>query len=421
MRMLPAASASLAFVVALVVPALASQVSFEQTTRDLASPDPNVRLHAAQLLKEAAYQEGAVPLARLITDSEDEIQLEAIAAELNIFLAEKIVTRKRVGFVIEVRNTIAAAAAFSAGPVALGPRVVPPDVLTALRAAARDANPRVALEAIYAFGALAVGSAGGQRRELLRTSGPDLAAMIGVPDPAFRFAAIRVIGRVYGKRPPDEAIDAALGDAVITAVNDRDRAIRLAAIQALGAMRYERAVEALTSLFAYYGRGEGAEASLDALARIAHASSAPLFVSALTVKSSPFRATAIEGLARLGDRQKVSEIQVALGAERGDRVLLAGTFATVLLSDAPIDPLVDALLKPKLRDQARQYLIELVPGRAEAFGRLARDPAGRSRVAIIEILGDAGDPAALPVVEPLIRDRDPQVARAAERAAARLR
>ena len=137
-------------------------MSFEQATRDLTSPDPAVRLRAAQLLKEVAYPEAAIPLAALVTDPQDEVQLEAIAAELNIFLAEPIVPRKRVGFIVEVRNSVLAEPAFSAGPLALGARPVPMEVLTALRLGARDDNPRVALEALYAFGALACGA--GRRR-----------------------------------------------------------------------------------------------------------------------------------------------------------------------------------------------------------------------------------------------------------------
>ena len=110
----------------------AAQVPFEQVAADLSSADAAVRLRAARQLKEAAYPEAAVPLARLVTDPVDEVQLEAIAAELNIFLAEKIVPRRRVGLVIEVRNNIAADRAFSQGPLALGPRPVPDEVLTAL-------------------------------------------------------------------------------------------------------------------------------------------------------------------------------------------------------------------------------------------------------------------------------------------------
>src|SRR5438876_1084358 len=154
-RMPPVARA-LCLALAVCSTTRAAQVPFEHATRDLTSADPGARLRAAQMLKESPYPEAAVPLAPLITDHEDDVQLAAIAAELNIFLAEKVVVRKRVGFVVEVRNQIVAEKAFAAGPLAIGPRPVPPDVLAALRTASADDNPRVALEALYAFGTLAV-------------------------------------------------------------------------------------------------------------------------------------------------------------------------------------------------------------------------------------------------------------------------
>ncbi len=64
-------------------------------------------------------------------------------------------------------------------------------------------------------------------------------------------------------------IETTVGDAVITALNDNDRAVKTAAMEALGSMRYERGVQALTDLFQYFGKGAEAEAALDALARIA--------------------------------------------------------------------------------------------------------------------------------------------------------
>jgi HEAT repeat protein len=135
---------------------LVAQVPFEQATRDLSNPDAGTRLRAVRMLKEAAYPEAAVPLAALVTDPEDNVQFEAIWAELNIFLAEKIIQKKRV----------AAEAAFSGGPLALNGSPVPLEVLNALRAAMRDDNPRVALEALYAFGALAGDLSASAKREL---------------------------------------------------------------------------------------------------------------------------------------------------------------------------------------------------------------------------------------------------------------
>jgi HEAT repeat protein len=100
---------------------------------------------------------------------------------------------------------------------------------------------------------------------------------------------------------------------------------------------------------------------------------------------------------------------------------LAGAFAAAVLGDASVDPIVEALSRPKHRDQVRQYLIEIVPGRVAAFARYAQDPDARMRADAADIFGLAGDPAALPILEPLLKDRDPHVALAAERAVARLR
>jgi HEAT repeat protein len=108
------------------------------------------------------------------------------------------------------------------------------------------------LEAGYAFGVLAAQPAGAARRELLRVSGPELAALIGVADPALRYAALRVIGRLFGKRAQDDPIEESVGDAVITALNDPDRSVKGAAMQTLGTLRYTRGVQALTDLLQYY-------------------------------------------------------------------------------------------------------------------------------------------------------------------------
>jgi HEAT repeat protein len=405
---------------ALSVHALA-QVPFEQAARDLASPDAATRLRAVQLLKEAAYPEAAIPLAPLITDADDGVQLEAIAAELNIFLAEPVVPRKRVALVVEVRHSVVAESAFSAGPLAIGALTVPPEVLTALRTAARDENPRVALESLYAFGVVAVDAAGPVRQELLRVSGPEIATLTGASDRALRQAAVRVLGRVFARRAEDGPVEPTVGDAVITSLNDNDRAVKRSAMDALGAMRYDRGVQALTDLFHYYGKSDAADIALDALARIAHPASGPIFAAELTGRSAARRGSAIAGLARLGDASRLPGIQAAIGSQRDEPLALAVAFASTLLARDPIDPLVEALTKPALRDQAKRYLIELAPGRSTAFSKHLLDPDERIRLDLVDAIALGGDPAGLRLVEPLMQDRDEQVARAAERAVARLK
>jgi HEAT repeat protein len=400
---------------------VSAQVQYDDAIRDLSSAKNDVRLKAVKMLKAAAYPEAAVPLAAAVTDADDEVQLEAIAAELNTFFAEKVVVRKRVGLIVEVRNQIAAEAAFVQGPLALGSRPVPTPVLTTLLTAARDENPRVALEALYAFGVLAVQPGGAERRAVLAAAGPTLAALTGAADPAQRYAALRVIGRVFQKRLQDAAVDPAIGDPVISALNEKDRALKLAAMETLGAMRYARSVQALSDLFEYFKKGDEATAALDALARIGHASAMPLFSAQLQSKIAPLRGIAIEGMARVGDRTNVSDVDGALRGERNDNVLLAGAFATAMLTDAPIDRLAEALARPKLHDVAKQYLVEITAKRPTVLARQVQDPDARVRADVADVLGLAGNPASLPLAESLLKDADTPVARAAERAVATLR
>ena len=208
---------------------------------------------------------------------------------------------------------------------------------------------------------------------------------------------------------------------MIAALNDRDRAVTVAAMQALGAMRYERAIQALDNLFRYYGKGDRAEAALDAVARIAHPGSAPLLAAELTSKSAPIRGIAAEGLIRIGDRAQITAVETALGTERNAGAALVKDFAAALLSGAPIEPIVSALTKPRLRDQAKAYLVDLVGPRLSAFSVYAQDPDAAIRRDIADVLGLAEDLAALSLAESLLTDRDQQVAKAAERAVARLR
>ena len=407
-------------------PALpAPQISFDQAVTDLSSSDTATRLLTVQLLKDAGYPEAAEPLAKMVTDANDAIQLEAIAGELNIFLAEKIVPRRRVGLLVEKREAIAADALFNSGPLAIGPRPVPLVVLDALRTAARDDNPRVRLEAVYAFGVLAVEPRGARRTELVRASGRDLAAMVNAVDPYHRYAALRVISRVFWRRGADMPADEYVGDIVINALNEKEKAMQQAAMQALAAMKYDRAVQGLTDLFQHYGKGEMAEAALDAVAHIGHPSSVPLFLSLLASKNDVIKGIAVEGLARAGDQTKRVQIQAAVAPARNGSLQIAGDFATLMLS-APsspegLDSIVEALARTRLHDQAFWYLVEAAPGRAPAFARYLKDPDPMVRVDVVNALGLGDDVAALAVIEPLASDPDLEVARAVERAVARLR
>lgn len=404
-------------------PLLAQQppvVTFESMVADLGNDDPDVRLRAVLALKGAAYPESAVPLTRSLADGDDRVQVEAIAAELNIWLGQKVEPRKRVGMVVEVRNRIDARQIFLQGPAALDPKPVPLPVLHALRAAGHDDNPRVSLEAIYAFGALGDNVYGADRAELLTASSAELAAALGVPQGDLREAAMLVVERLYGWRMGDAGVDPALGDAVVTALNDKSYVVRTAAMRTLGAMRYDRAVQSLTDMYQHYGRGPNAAVALAALARIAHPSSLSLFVEALGSRDALLKLPAIEGLARSGATSQAQAIASAVLVERNRDVQLAGTFAGVLLNNGSMNELIEGLAQKRLHDRALGYLIDVAPGRSRSFGPHLPDPQAGVRADLALVVGLSGDRDAVSLLQPLMQDPDPIVARSAQRAAYRL-
>jgi HEAT repeat protein len=398
-----------------------AQVTFEQMVADLGADSPSIRLRAVQALGQAAYPEAAVPLAGAVTDADDAVQVEAVGAELNLFLADKIVRRKRVGLIVEVRHRIAAPAIFDQGPNALEPVAVPVEVLSALRAASHDDNPRVSIEAMYAFGALSDNVFGQTRLALLAAASNDLATSLGSPEADLRGAAIRVISRLYRWEPNRPPVDPGLGDALVGTLNDDNGAVRDAALQALADLRYDRAVQAITELFEHHQRSKAAAAELEALARIAHPSSFPLFTSSLAEGERSLKLAAIDGLARSGDATQEATIRQALTSERDDAVVLAGAYAEAMLANGPLDPLIAALSRPRLHDRALQYLVDLAPQRSASIGTAIQQAEPRVRVDLLDVLARSGDPQAATAAERLEADPDPLVARAATRAVTRLR
>src|SRR5215207_3100977 len=90
-----AAAFSIAF------PSSAVQMRFDDVIRNLRNPDPKVRVSAVRLLRDAKHFEAVAPMAPLVLDPIDEIQLETIAAQLSFFLEQDVKSKRMVGFILE--------------------------------------------------------------------------------------------------------------------------------------------------------------------------------------------------------------------------------------------------------------------------------------------------------------------------------
>ena len=384
---------------------LAQQVRFDDVIRNLRNPDPKLRLASVQLLRESKYPEAIGPLTPLVNDPIDQIQLEAIATELSFFLTQDVPSKKRLGYVVEVRNPAHAAAAFEMGPLAVEPRIAPPELLDALLKAVDDDNAKVRSEAIYTVGTIG-------RSPLSEGQTALLIKALDHYDPAIRAAAARVSGRVNVS---------SAADALIHAINDSQAPVRYAAMRSLGLLGERRAVPALTEQLKFYGKGEGAWSALDALAHIADPSSVPVFKVALTDKDPFLRRAAAEGLGRAHDSSELSALQVGAGNDPSEMVRAATAFALQQLGRNYIPRLVESLDSEKMASQIGDYLLELGPSIAPTLVSHLQDPTPAIRANVATVLGALGDAATVTALQPLTSDKDRSVAQAATRAIDRIK
>jgi len=359
------------------------QYSFDEVSSGLKHKDPNTRIRAIRILKEADYQDAVAPIGDVLGDPDDRVQLAAIDAEGFLFTLRPVSRHQKVGYVIEKRTTTGDAAD---SQLALKPRTVPPQVLAGLVLALIDRNPEVRGEAI------------------------SLTALLAPIACRFR-------------QRPGDAPCAQIGNAVIENINSKQPALRRAAMQALGRLQYPNAVQALLDQFSFHKRGVDAEVAFEALARVGHVAAVTTFEEHLQSSDADIRRLAVEGIARTGYKDSLYQIQQLGQTERSGSVLLAIHFAMVKLSapGADISQVVNAVKTPALRPFAIDYLLDLGPSHASSLATSLRDQDPAMRRLMADVLGFSADPAVIPALTAASKDADPDVVLAAQRAIERLK
>jgi HEAT repeat protein len=361
--------------------ATAQKYTFEEVASGLKHKDVETRLRAIQILKDADYAEAVVPIAATLEDPDDRVQLAAIDAERFLFTTRPVLRKRKIGLVVEQR-TIAGGDAAAEGQLALKARTVPTQVLAGLAAALRDNNLRVRGETI------------------------SLASLIAP----------------YACSPASE-VCSHVGNAMIDNINSRNAVIRRAAMQALGQLRYASAVQALSDQLNYYQSGLDAVAALEGLAGIGHSTSASDFMGLLTSANADMRRLAVEGLARLGERDVLTKLQQMAQGERSNGVLLALHYANIKLGGptGSLPQLVVSLNNPSHRPLALRYLLDLAPSMAMPLSGSLRDHNPDVRRLVADILGFSRESRVIDALNAATKDSNPDVAIAAERAIERIK
>ena len=385
-------------------PVVGQQAQFQDVVRMLRHPDARERLRSVEMLREAGYMEAAEPLAALIADPNENVQLAAIETELSLFLLHDG-SRRRLGGFVTSRPKSLGLAAFEGGPSLVKPLPVPVAVVDNLLIAIDDADERVRFEAIHALGALATPPLSvPQARRLI--------AGLDSYDPVVRAASARVIARLQVKEAED---------ALIQAIGDSNQSVRQFAMYALGEIKSAKAIPALKNQVENYRSNIQATWALLALAKIGDPSTADLFRQYLAAKDPGFRAASAEGLARTGAADFLPQLEQRLQSERGPAVQLAYFFALQKLGRNSLEPLVTALAEDEAAAQATEYLIELGPAIAKDLTAYLASREDNIRGRVAQILGMIGTADVLPALETARLDRNEAVARAVAAAIDRIK
>lgn len=362
------------------------------------------RIDALRQLNEAGYGAAAEFVAPLVTDPDDNVQFAAIDAELTFFLVEPVGERRTLSLTGATRSR--AQEAFDAGPLARAAAPAPAVLVDHLITATADRNARIRFDALHALGVIG---------EPPMTDDAARRLLVGLQhaDAVMRAATARVLGRLRA---------AAAGDALVVALNDPSDLVQQFAAESIGLLRNDRAVQALTDRVTYYGKGEKAGSALLALARIAHASSRDLFRARVNDPDAAVRRAAVEGVGRLRDRASIERVRTMAQSDPANDVRLASLFALDRLGEPQLAGIAVSLGQPGLGDQARDYLLEAGPSAAASIvAALAKPSTPAARADLVHLLGYLGGAAEARVLDPLTKDADPRVARAAVNALHRLR
>lgn len=407
---------------------LSQQWSFEEVVANLKVGDPKVRMEALRLLRQAGYLEAAPAVAPLLSDPVPEIQQLAIETTVALYLVDEAYVREYGQAVVRQKGASLPLLAFALGR---GATIANPPSLAVLRGLAGGlVTPALPtkFDAAYAIGVLGP-------RLLRRGQFPEgratvdrLMNFLRDPDPSIRLAGTHVLGRLMGaalENPSANAemlaVRSELGDQLIAGMNDSDEFIKLSAMAALGEIRHDRAIQALTDTFGYYKREPLGVAAMDALAHIPHPSTITVFFALLEQKEETGRRIAVEAIARSGDQTALSNLLARTAREKSAPVLQAIAFARAKQGDfSQIVRVVEGLRDDASAAYAWEYLIELGPPLAPSLAGSASYKDPRVRASVAEVLGIIGTEASLPALDALSRDKDTRVAAAAERSRKRI-
>lgn len=375
----------------------------------LNSTEPDTRVEVVRQLIAIGGKDTIDPLMRAATDSDAEVQIRATDGLVNYYLPGYVKqglasSISRAGAVVRTKFSD------SNNQTIDGFVMVRPEVITAL---AKVASGGVTMDsranACRALGILRGQAALDQLVEALRTK-----------DNRVMFEALTAIQKIR---------DASAGPRVVYLVRDLDDKVQGAAIEAVGTLRATEALPALRGIIASPRNKNAERAALNALALMPEPADSALLQGYLAAKEDRLRASAAEGLGRIGSPELKPAIEKLWNDEEKMLPRLAAAFGLVLEGDvttadaSPLRYLINTLNSATYREVAQSYLVEAArrPGVSRALYKPLEEGSRDEKIQLARTLAASGEDEAVPYLEKTSRDSDGDVSQEGLRALRSLR
>ena len=379
----------------------------------LTDPSVDVRSEAVKAIAGIGTQHSLEPLARATHDTDSQIQIMATDGLVNFYLPGYVAkglggsltrtTRLVKGF-FNIRNDQVIDAGIQ----------VRDDVCRALGelAGREDATLEARANAALAAGILRA-----------RPALPGLEAALRSRDTDLIFEALVALQKIR---------DPAAGPSAATLAQDPEEKVQTMALETVGVLRSATSGADVRQALDRAGSARVRRVALEALAMIATPQDHAILLRYSSERDPQLRAAAIEGLGRLRDPEDIPTIEETFNEQNLDeRVRLAAAFAVVMEGKVETSEfsalryLVNSLNLKSHSGLTHAYLAELLRRREvrQAVQSLIVEPTATKdeKILTAQSLAESGAPDALPVIEQLSKDTNPDVSVAATRSLRLLR
>ena len=368
--------------------------------------DPAVRREIVLALDKLLDLRAVPAFVKLMSDPERDIREKCIHGVINLYLPQESglsVTLFKVANFFNPWSDEWADTAVEPGVV------IDRTVIDALRGRLEDSDDGIRVKAVRALGILRGREAVPVMLETLRRDRSN----------PVRFEIIRSLRKIG---------DTSVAKDLMNYLAYSESKVRNEAVLTLGRFRHADAVAELTSLYEKESKLPAKkidkayrEFLLDALAFIAAPTSKDLFVKEMKNPDDNLRLHAVEGLARIGDSDLVTEISKDRLAEKEPKLRTAQAFALYRMGRKEyLEELVDSLAKRRSHNEAKQYIVEFKPAELPDLYAQAKKTDVDIRESLAEIFGLIGDSAAIPILQELNQDRRGQISALANQALRRI-